>query len=1188
MKDQRKFSKIQNQFNLDEEEKNFRESHNNNKDIIHQSISSSNNNDSSKENNKKTKLSHTNTKKQRRDIFGYFMRYDNSNEESEQSSSSKIDNDKDNDDYYGKYNPNEEEDEKNENNSNIRNTLNSFEEKNKNQDNFYENLYENRENVDSLNNLSNSNNKNNDDNTKNSENDFFRLNSFRPKPRADSPKFKKSIKLNKINNNNEKENNINNDNSQNFAETLQTTIEGIQITENNSKNNKYNDKKFTHDNNIISLGKNMNKDNRDSDKKNNAIKNNIKINGDKIGKASEVRDDEDDEDGKENVIEDDEENEKAQIDYLNNIEEKRKKLKQYQDNIKYYQNADYNNKDIINTKTNNDILIKDMSVKLLQKYINGEEESITHDKNINIDKSLNVAFNNNSNLNNNDLNKNNNNNKTDSKSKSKYKITKKKYNNNKNKKNININIKKTPIEIKNDINDSPFIKNNNSYFNSTIKSNYSSNNNKNNKLNYSISSFKIKINTHKKKMKINYELKDRVYDKQYIKKKINKTKINSISPIKFRKKKLKKRKNNPLLYTPIKPRPKKIKDYHENYTFTPIINRKSQIIWEKRNKNLEIEMNKTPSKNNSSIRKKKLFSSIGVLLYNYANNKNEKMKEKCLTEKNKYKLIANEKKMSKNSSNLVIERINKKLKKIIDKYSINEKVSIVNTIQCLSDLNIINELIKSNQISDLNIEKIKDNIIYINEKDWKKKQELEFVEQLWFLVNPTMEEYINKKLFFELLKVLFSPKDNDINNYQIKELSKCIQNLIDKYYINNIDEEKEKEKSNSEPSMISPLTNQKIEKNSQWPISKIIKTFLQLKSNIKAYRNNEYDYKRKEISNTLKKEREKELKFEPDLSQSSDYIFKNNSKYNYYIDYHKPMANDIYFYSFNNKKRKLDFNKIYERFMVQQKMHEEAVEKLREIKRKKELKKCSNKPKISDYSPENLNLSVNYENSKIFNRRNDNVPIFERLYTAGTISHKNKIKKRNNLTTDKKNTGDKNGKKMNKSINFLNHYPNEDNNINTNTNNTNKGKNNRNNNIIDNIYVIIEIKKPNGEIKPLKIYKNENNKDNVRDILNEFCKENDLNEEDKNILLKKIIDYKNAIFGNNINEENNFNINDDMDIMNHSNQSNEDKESNKKYNNENEEKIYNIIDKEEINIEDKKLKNLEDYITYKNKDVIKK
>jgi hypothetical protein len=285
--------------------------------------------------------------------------------------------------------------------------------------------------------------------------------------------------------------------------------------------------------------------------------------------------------------------------------------------------------------------------------------------------------------------------------------------------------------------------------------------------------------------------------------------------------------------------------------------------------------------------------------------------------------------------------------------------------------------------------------------------------------------------------------------------------------------------------------------------------------------------------------------------------------------------------------------------MLQKKMHEKALEKLREIKRKKELKKCSNKPKITEYSPEQLNWSVDYENSKIYKRNND-IPIFERLYNNDTISFNSKAAKDNNnkyecspnsspdrklIFTDIKNIGDKkHGKKYEKvGINPF-HIDNDSNEDKKNIKNNKNEENHINNSsTIDKIPVIIVIKLPNGEIKSLKIYEKMNK---TTEILNAFCRKNDINEEDKKIILGKIMDYKNSVFGNNAIEENNDpNSNDDFDTTIYTNNSIEGKEINKKYNNKNVEKM---INNNEISIQDKKLKTLEDYITYKNEDILNK
>jgi hypothetical protein len=191
-----------------------------------------------------------------------------------------------------------------------------------------------------------------------------------------------------------------------------------------------------------------------------------------------------------------------------------------------------------------------------------------------------------------------------------------------------------------------------------------------------------------------------------------------------------------------RPRPKKAVDYHEKYTFTPIINKKSKKFWEKRNKTIEKNMTPEKKKENDNLDdypNNKYSTPIGVLLYEDANNKKEKMKQICLTENNNIKLNANISKMNKNSYNLVRERTNKKINNIINKHSTNDKLTILNIVQCLSDLNLINEIIKKNEVSELSIEQLKNFIKNIKEKDNKKMEELEFIEQIWFKLNPSMD-----------------------------------------------------------------------------------------------------------------------------------------------------------------------------------------------------------------------------------------------------------------------------------------------------------------------------------------------------------------------------------------------------------------------------------------------------------------
>ena len=88
---------------------------------------------------------------------------------------------------------------------------------------------------------------------------------------------------------------------------------------------------------------------------------------------------------------------------------------------------------------------------------------------------------------------------------------------------------------------------------------------------------------------------------------------------------------------------------------------------------------------------------------------------------------------------------------------------------------------------------------------------------------------------------------------------------------------------------------------------------------------------------------------------------------------------------------------------------------------------------------------------------------------------------------------------------------------------------------IDNIYITIEIKIPNGQLKPLKIFKNQNN---TNEKVNEFCGMYDIDENNKNLLIQKVRKYNNIFFSKNVEEDNDCNVEDDQDIFENDNKTN--------------------------------------------------
>lgn len=1020
-------------------------------------------------------------------------------------------------------------------------------------DNIYENIIEE---------------KNENDDSINKNNQYFEaldeedngIDSFRPKQEQKSPEFinkKFSIYNNSTNSSiNNKKNNINNmcNNMNNFTETIKTKIEGDLSIKNsiriNSINEKFNNNyQYTHNSNIISLGKISNKELDSTIPKNN---NDRKTSDDTEEQKEQeflMREElirqkykekmalekakkrinllkNDDDDGKENVVDDDEDEETAQMKYLN-IEEKQKSYRRNEEknfgtnislnlNDNLYKNKKYNEDIIIsnsnpntnrNRNRNNDIKINNIPIKLLNQYINGQDsnkkqkklEESTSNSSTKIYNKINNNF-----LVKNEYNKE----KVLNKSKTKKSNMNTPIKNVNNQMKRNNNLKKTDIKY--------IIPSYTKNINNNLSSNYIKNSSASFHINSSRRMNNIKNDSNISKKLSNCDIK--------------KIKKNLYPYNNFQKNTKNNQKSITTNKTPPPRKSKNYTDYYQNCTFTPNINKKSIKLWKKRNKNLakNIMINPNPKirENNIEIdskikrNNKRVHTPIGDLLYEEANYKKEKMKQAYLIEDKNIKYNANLKKINRNSYDMVIKRTNKRINNIINKYSKDDKLSIVNIVQCLYDLKIINEIIKNNsQNTDLNFQKLKIIVNNIKEKDYKKLDELDILEQLWLIINPFKQKNINSKLFFEFLKVLFSSNDINITNEKIKEMSSKIEIILK----NNI---YEYDKRGNIESYIAPLTDNNYEKKDLWSIPQLIKKFIVLKNNIKAYKNTDYEYKKEEINQNLKEEDEKELTFEPNLT-ASNYTFNRYSKYLPYENYEDNLTLTENYASKNSRH---DFNKTYERFMQEKKAHEKVLEKLREIKLNKELKKCTYRPEINKYMPYysiRRNKSFDLKDSNIsYKKRDKAIPIYERLYKMRKINYKDKSLKnskseniniKHNLMI--RNYRNKNRAKINSSnINKINENIN-----NSELNRKNKVEDQKNIKI-DNIYITIEIKIPNGQLKPLKIFKNQNN---TNEKVNEFCGMYDIDEKNKNLLFKKVLQYNNIFFGKNVEEDNNCNLNND-------------------------------------------------------------
>ena len=1204
MSKQKIFDDIMNEFNSDEEEEMEENEYigNDNKNTKHKS------NFSLTENTKdkiKDRLSNeyaeeeeqsSQKKKTKRDRFGYFISDDNN--ENEESEDSNLNNEEQENDKYNEYteleknesmsnqqkediNKKDEEEKQNDVYDNEKNSQNPNEEaegnindnnidnkdkdkdKNNNEDedkvDIYEKICNEKEEENDLINELYENNNDIHDKLDQNEGEDLRMHSFRPNPIPSSPKFTKRISVANSNSNtnssnfykeemktnsNNINNNMTNNNNfnvisrlSNFTETINPKIINDNPMKNSIKENPINSTIYTHNNNIVSLGKmSINNKNLDSTQMNNLNSINDKLNDEEAKeeeaflkseeqkvntKNNEIKNIEKitEEDGKENVTDEEEEN--GQIQQLNNLE------------IKERIDSTNNGKDKTNIKNDvNDMKVKGMPIKLQPKEKYGQEG----------ERPSNNVYSGKKNS-----NDNNNNDNVYFK-----KITS---NRNTNKKNMN----NQNIIIKKNLNyNSP----------STRNTKYNNTNSNSSEGNQVISS--IKKNTITSfKVNSNYSYFSNNSNKNMFK---NKADLQSIKKnLYYPKHEIKSK-----LYEP--PIKRNTNYVPEKYSFLPEINERSREICSKMSKNRSTtpdlsSKNGNNYENTSYISSRSPDTPIGNLLYEDAYNKKQKINRMYFNEINNIKSAAIKKKINNNSYSMVIERINKKIDNAVKKFSSNGKMSILGFAKCLFDLNIINEIIKikDNINDDFDFDKLQSVIKNINEKDVKKLEEVELLEQLWFKINPSLAQCVNSEILSELLKILFSSNNN------IRKLSNDISILLKKYNLSYNDDKDEKN------CYMSPLRKKNYNKNEIWEIEKFIKIFINLKKNLKAYREN--DYQKGEIYNNIKKERDKDLTFKPELT-SNDYFYKYSN-----YDYDRDNSIDSSYKTNNNTSKKIRQDKIYERFMEHQRRQEKALERIRQIKQEKELKMCTNVPKINKYilkgnrSPKEKTLRKSKSSlgekkvpryQKLYNMRklsadenkskeDENCTFKPVLTTNNDILNKIFSKKSRNprgyedyiernrsviqekeyqkkLQEDKKygknyerihnmkikpfNITDLSENKKKKKINDISREQSS----NEFGNNSEKEKVQ---NIIDDIYITIEVKIPNGQLKPLKIY-NKNYNDTV-ELVNNFCKIYSINNENRKIIIKKVLQYKNSFFGRNLIEERSnrdgFLLNEDLDTI---------------------------------------------------------
>ena len=618
---------------------------------------------------------------------------------------------------------------------------------------------------------------------------------------------------------------------------------------------------------------------------------------------------------------------------------------------------------------------------------------------------------------------------------------------------------------------------------------------------------------------------------------------------------------------------------NESYSFRPEINQKSKDLCIKRVKKRK---NSSPNLDNNNlarsyIENRRLNAPIGDLLYEDATIKKQKLENICINEKINIKKDGNQSLISKGSVNLLLKNYEIKLNNIIEKYAkLNEgKFSITNAIQILWEIHILREILKysNKNIEEISLDYIKDiteKILDKNTKVPREIEEIEFVEQFWIKINPYYQnekDLIEEEQLKRFLKLLFSLNEQSEINKSIGSVNKYLKTIKDpkKENIENKEEDNEininndndnnnniNEENSNNKVFVSLLRKKEYRRQDIWPISKFIRVFFELKKLLSTYKSSKKD----KIMEDIKKEREKELTFQPDFNATSSYFRKRQKK-----DEDEDI-NNTSINSNNNdnnkKKKKHDFNKLYEEFMLKKQMHEKALMILRNNKEKKELKMLTDRPKINkDYkmkkrrkTPEvgcSRNEFLYKLNKDILDTKKQNELKKENEYKQysfkPTISsnpflmnksfaegEKNQpkgseeyikrnrsliqFKKRESIKEENRITGQNYEKTIKKKVNLprikdLEPSTNllDEKEINKSEDKSVKNEDNNSvNNSNNDIYFTIQVKTIKGRVKPLKIYFN----NNPIDTVNNFCDINNIQKHTRDKIIKKIKELQEA------------------------------------------------------------------------------
>ena len=505
---------------------------------------------------------------------------------------------------------------------------------------------------------------------------------------------------------------------------------------------------------------------------------------------------------------------------------------------------------------------------------------------------------------------------------------------------------------------------------------------------------------------------------------------------------------------------------------------------------------------------------IELVLYDDAVKKRQKMENIYKNNLSKIQLNALKSKINKKSYQIAIEHDDKKIETVLNKYNSKKKgLEIIDVALIFQELKIFRKLLQNINVNKLlNITDMNEFInrisIAINEGEFRKVEELEFLEETWNMLNQEQKSGIKKEIFEGLLKIIFSPVGN------VTDIANILRQYLQAALFGD--------------GIIQTDKNDRIQDSLK--LKKYIKKFFKLKENIIAYKNIK-NYNNGAYEKIIN-ENNRNLTFEPNISPDKDYRT-----------------------TITERRKNFNFDSLYNRFIEKERTKQSNLNQLKKNKMKEELREVKEKPTITKYydnsferdqnqdihlklykmghtlrekrqkqidiknkeekerleeEVKSFKLNINYRKNKKRMAKSFDKKIKPKGFDEYVSRNKKAILERNKLRTmiEKIPCGENYEKIKRRAITPFDI---------TDMRNKNKKRNNKSNNKNKDGFFSLQIKIPNGKMKTIKIYMN----DDPYKVADEFCRIYSIKESVKQKLIRNIIKCQKAYINKRENENNN-------------------------------------------------------------------